>query len=202
MSGNGGSTTHANVPDVAMAANYVLDVFTAKNGDRIYEWVNGTSCAAPLWAGFTALVNQQAAALGKPFVGFMNPALYSIGKSSLYPSCFHDIISGNNTNSRSPTLYFAQPGFDLCTGWGTPNGASLINALVSFGGGVYVDFNYTGSVQNGTFLCPFKTLAQGVTAVSVGGTIFVITGGHSAETETITKAMNITAQDGAATVGQ
>jgi subtilase family serine protease len=201
MSGNGGSTTHANVPDVAMPANYILVVYTDNSGNRHYSPVGGTSCAAPLWAGFTALVNQQAAALGKPSVGFMNPAIYNIGQSPIYTSCFHDITVGNNTNSRSPTLYYAHSGFDLCTGWGSPNGASLINALVSFGGGVYVDFNYTGSVQNGTYLCPFKTLAQGVTAVSSGGTIFVITGGSSAETMTITKPMNITAQDGAATVG-
>jgi len=201
MSALGGSSTHCNVPDVAMPANYVLDVLTKTNGVRIYEWVNGTSCAAPLWAGFTALANQQAAAEGKPPVGFMNPAIYSIGEGPLYASCFHDITSGNNTNSRSASLYFAQPGYDLCTGWGTPNGANLINALVGFGGGVYVDFNYSGAIQNGTFLYPFKTLAQGTNAVSYGGTVFIITGGHSLETMTISKPMTITANDGAATVG-
>jgi hypothetical protein len=131
----------------------------------------------------------------------MNPALYSIGEGPLYASCFNDITSGNNTNSRSPTLYFAQPGFDLCTGWGSPKGASMINALVGFGGPVFVNFNYTGAIQNGTYLYPFKTLAQGTSAVTFGGTVFIITGGSSAETMTITKPMTITASDGAATVG-
>jgi hypothetical protein len=64
-----------------------------------------------------------------------------------------------------------------------------------------VDFNYTGSIQNGTFLYPFKTMAQGVSAVSAGGTIFIITGGSSSETMTISKVMTITANDGAATIG-
>jgi subtilase family serine protease len=201
MSGNGGSTTLCNVPDVAMPASGILVVFTGTNGVQHYSPVGGTSCAAPLWGGFTALVNQQAAAVGKPSVGFMNPAIYSIGEGPLYSSCFHDITSGNNTNSRSPTLYFARPGYDLCTGWGTPTGVNLINALVGFGGGVDVSFNYTGSIQNGTFLYPFKTLAQGVANVSAGGTVFIITGGHSLETMTISKPMTITANDGAATVG-
>jgi subtilase family serine protease len=201
MSANGGSTTLCNVPDVSMPANYILVVFTGTNGVRNYSAVGGTSCAAPLWAGYTALVNQQAAAQGKPPVGFLNPALYSIAEGPLYSSCFNDVTSGNNVNSRSPTLYYAQPGYDLCTGWGTPKGANLINALVGFSGPVFVDFNYIGSVQNGTYLYPFKTLAQGTNAVSYGGTVFIITGGSSLETMTISKPMTITASDGAATVG-
>ena len=56
----------------------------------------GTSCAAPLWAGFTALANQQAAASGKAPVGFINPAFYEIASESLYSSAFHDITAGNN----------------------------------------------------------------------------------------------------------
>ena len=78
----------------------------------------GTSLAAPLWAGFMALVNQQAAANGQPPIGFVNPALYAIGKSTNYHSCFHDITTGSNTNSSSPTKYQAVAGYDLCTGWG------------------------------------------------------------------------------------
>ena len=65
----------------------------------------GTSLAAPLWAGLVALANQQAAANGQPPVGFVNPALYAIAKSTSYQSCFHDITTGSNTNSSSPTKY-------------------------------------------------------------------------------------------------
>ena len=89
----------------------------------------GTSCAAPLWAGFTALVNQQAAAAGQATVGFLNPALYAIGKGASYTSNFHDITTGNNFSSSSPSKFSAVAGYDLCTGWGTPNGTNLINAF-------------------------------------------------------------------------
>jgi len=95
------------------------------------ESVGGTSCATPLWASFIALVNQQATASGKPAVGFLNPVLYAIGHGAGYASAFHDITTGNNTSSSSPDKFFAVPGYDLCTGWGTPTGSNLINALVS-----------------------------------------------------------------------
>src|ERR1019366_2862763 len=91
----------------------------------------GTSCAAPLWAGFTALINQQAVASSVPTVGFLNPAVYNIGKGALYASTFHDTITGNNTNATcGPTMFPAVAGYDLATGWGTPLGQALIDALV------------------------------------------------------------------------
>lgn len=125
MTTNGGSTTNRNVPDVAMVAYGAWVI--SDSGSTGWWW--GTSIAAPLWAGMTALANQQAAARSVPALGFLNPALYAIGKGSLYASCFHDITTGNNTNSNSSNLYFAVPGYDLCTGWGTPNGVNLINIL-------------------------------------------------------------------------
>ncbi len=125
MANNGGSTNQRNIPDVALTA---VDVWvTYDNGDS--HAFMGTSCAAPLWAGFLALANQQAAANGHPSVGFINPAIYSIGEGRNYTNCFHDITTGNNTNAASPNNYFAVKGFDLCTGWGTPTGQPLINAL-------------------------------------------------------------------------
>jgi uncharacterized repeat protein (TIGR03803 family) len=84
-----------------------------------------------MWAGFTALINQQAAANGRPSVGFINPAVYAIGESSAYDLDFHDITTGNNTNDTSPAEFFAVPGYDLCTGWGSPTGINLINALAT-----------------------------------------------------------------------
>jgi subtilase family serine protease len=157
--------------------------------------------AAPLWAGFTALVNQQNADEGKAALGFANPAIYDLAESPRYASDFHDITVGNNTNAVSPYLYYAQPGYDLCTGWGTPTGQSLIDSLTGFSGPVFVDFNYTGGTQNGNYTTPFKTLAGGVGAVSTFGTIFIKTAGSSPETMTISKPMTITAIDGASTVG-
>jgi autotransporter-associated beta strand protein len=126
MTAVGGSTTMRNFPDVALTADNVWVIYY--NGLSGSAW--GTSLAAPLWAGFTALVNQQGAGNGQPSVGFLNPALYTIGTGTTYTACFHDITSGNNTNPCSPTSYFAANGYDLCTGWGTPSGTNLINALV------------------------------------------------------------------------
>jgi uncharacterized repeat protein (TIGR03803 family) len=128
MTLNQGSTTMRNVPDVACLAVTVIWLIY-NQGDQVV--VGGTSAAAPLWAGFAALANQQAAMNGQPAIGFLNPALYATAESSAYPAAFHDITTGNNTNSSSPTAFFAVPGYDLCTGWGTPTGSNLINALVA-----------------------------------------------------------------------
>lgn len=196
----GGSSVYRNLPDVAAPGDNIL-VFCSNGSGLTTNDVLGTSCAAPLWAGFAALVNQQAQAQGKPSLGYANPAIYAVAQTSRYTACFHDITSGNNTNSRSPTLYFAAPGYDLCTGWGSPNGQSLINALTDMAGPVFVDFNYTGATQNGQYETPYHTLAQGVSGVASYGTIFIKTAGTSAETMTITKPMSIRASDGAATIG-
>ncbi len=207
MSSNGGSTKWRNIPDVAMCAQSVeiVDTQTFTNGNPSIpghvHGVGGTSASAPLWAGFTALVNQQAVSEGKPTLGFANPAIYDISQSPRYNAGFHDITVGANTNAVSPSLYFAQPGYDLCTGWGSPTGQNLINFLAGLSGPVFVDFNYTGSIQNGNFTTPFKTLAGGTNAVSDFGTIFIKTSGSSSEIMTINKPMTITAIDGGATIG-
>ena len=54
-----------------------------------------------------------------------------IGGGSRYTTCFHDITTGNNTSSGSPSKFYAVAGYDLCTGWGTPAGQNLINALAT-----------------------------------------------------------------------
>src|ERR1017187_6479726 len=125
MSANRGSSTMRNFPDVAMVAeNFVI----AANGSTSTGWW-GTSFAAPLWAGFMALVNQEAVANGQPAVGFLNPALYALGQSADYTNNFHDITVGNNATPTSGGLFPAVPGYDLCTGWGSPKGSNLIHSL-------------------------------------------------------------------------
>ncbi len=119
-----GSSIWRNTPDVALVADKIY----VRAGGRDYS-VGGTSCAAPLWAGFIALVNQQAEAAGKATLGFANPAIYAIGRSTNYNLAVHDIITGNNQSPNSPTRFLAVPGYDLCTGWGTPAGGKLIGAL-------------------------------------------------------------------------
>lgn len=124
---NGGSTTMRNVPDVALTADNV-DVIAGNGIDYGAQGgIGGTSCASPLWAAFVALVNQQAGTNGP--VGFINPAIYRIGMELDYTSDFQDITTGNNEWLASPTQFSAVPGYDLCTGWGTPAGSNLINAL-------------------------------------------------------------------------
>ncbi len=128
MTTNQGSTTMRNIPDVALTADNIWVAYgNGQSGD-----FGGTSCATPLWAGLTALANQLALANGEPIVGFLNPAVYAMGKGSnvvSYTALFHDITTGNNENSKSPTKFTAVPGYDLCTGWGTPAGTNLLTAL-------------------------------------------------------------------------
>jgi hypothetical protein len=127
MTANLGSTTMRNIPDVAGNADNCY--FFLADGQQEGGW-GGTSCAAPLWAGFTALMNQQAASNGVAPVGFLNPALYALASGINYTSCFHDITSGNNTWDQSSSQFYAVPGYDLCCGLGSINGTNLINALL------------------------------------------------------------------------
>src|SRR5437016_5382155 len=103
------------VPDVAGDADpnsgYQIVV------DSQADVVGGTSAVAPLWAGLIALLNQQATHA----VGYLNPLLYA----APVEATFHDINVGNNGG------YQARPGWDPCTGLGTPDGNGLMVALAS-----------------------------------------------------------------------
>jgi len=118
---NNGSKKLRNVPDIAGDANE--DNYSCYDGG-CYTGNGGTSYAAPLWAGFIALVNQQAATSGKHPVGFLNPIVYTIGDKWSYDQVFHDEKHGDNGR------YIAGRGFDLVTGFGSPVGQPLIDALV------------------------------------------------------------------------
>ncbi len=203
MSANGGSTTMRNMPDVAMVADQVM-VYTDED-DITYtgEWQGyyGTSIAAPLWAGFMALANQLEALEGLPSVGFANSAIYWTGTHAGYTEFFHDITNGNNFNSTSPTEFSATTGYDLCTGWGTPNGTGTIDALCfTMGGLVYVQFGLSSS-GDGSWATPYNTMALGVANVPTNGEIIIKGPGTSSETLTISKPMTITAVGGAGTIG-
>lgn len=119
---NGASRTLRNVPDVAMEGNF--DNWICYQNTCNGGW-GGTSFAAPRWAGYLALVNQQAALNGDSPVGFINDDLYRIAKGRNYLANFHDITSGNNGGFNAVT------GYDLVTGWGSPNGSRLINTLTN-----------------------------------------------------------------------
>ena len=107
------------VPDVCGNADpqtgYVIRV------DGADETIGGTSAVAPLWAGLSACLNEQ---LGAP-LGFAQPLLYPL----LGSGSFHDITSGDNGS------YTAGPGWDACTGLGSPDGTALAAALAPAGSG-------------------------------------------------------------------
>ncbi|MDF3292489.1 S53 family peptidase [Streptomyces silvisoli] len=105
------------VPDVSAHADPSPGVSIYSQGS--WSSVGGTSAAAPEWAAFAALVNQQAAAAGKPNLGFANPKLYAANGTG-----FHDITSGSNG------AYSAGRGWDFVSGWGSYNAATLAAKLL------------------------------------------------------------------------
>jgi uncharacterized membrane protein len=128
-SSNGGSTTLRNVPDVSMEADF--DNYACNLGQCYTNWA-GTSFAAPRWAGFMALINEQAVEAGNaPLggIGFIDAALSQIGTGSNYTADFHDVQSGNNDTANQTVWFSAVTGYDLVTGWGSPAGQPLIDDL-------------------------------------------------------------------------
>jgi kumamolisin len=113
-------------PETKFAGRGVPDVSGDADPDTGYrvrvdgknQVIGGTSAVAPLWAGLIAVLNQ---ALGQS-LGFAQPAIYSFGES-----VFRDITSGNNG------YWNAGPGWDACTGLGSPDGTALLSALTQTG---------------------------------------------------------------------
>jgi len=173
MNANGGSTKYRNLPDVALTANYIF--LFANNGSGI--WVGGTSAAAPLWAGLTALLNQQLTAEAQSPAGFLNPGIYALAQGSNYSACFHDITVGNNTNGYTATQFFATNGYDLCTGWGTPIGQALIRFMAPEPLTVSPS---TGFTSSGTYGGPFTGTNLAITLTNVAASSFQWTVGAGA----------------------
>ena len=113
-----GSSGGRGVPDVAGDADPNSGYQIRVDGKAIVA--GGTSAVAPLWAALIALTNQK---LGKQ-VGFINADLYSLPGYPQNPGPLHDITSGSNG------AYDAGPGWDPCTGLGSPDGARLAQALL------------------------------------------------------------------------
>ncbi|MGC1361718.1 MAG: protease pro-enzyme activation domain-containing protein [Silvibacterium sp.] len=120
-SSNKGSTTLRNGPDVSANANFTFYTCADQTTCLANEY-GGTSFAAPMWAGYIALVNQQLVANGDSTIGFINPTIYAQNVGSGSTTDFHDITSGTSGS------YSAVTGYDLVTGWGSPN-SGLIAAL-------------------------------------------------------------------------
>jgi kumamolisin len=122
---NPGNHVGRGVPDVAGNADPFTGYQVVTDGQT--GVVGGTSAVAPLWAGLIARINQQ---LGKP-AGFINALLYAQEPGA---GALHDITSGNNDITGQIGGYQAGPGWDACTGWGSPNGTVLGQVLAGVGG--------------------------------------------------------------------
>ena len=119
------------VPDVSASADGLHGYVIAIDGVWLPE-VGGTSAAAPLWAAFAALADASSACAGTA-IGFANPLLYRAAATH-YAADFADITSGTNDftpDGYTGGLYNAATGYDMATGLGTPNGATLAQALCS-----------------------------------------------------------------------
>jgi len=181
------STTMRNGPDVSANANFTFYVCADQSGCTA-NYYGGTSFAAPMWAGYLALVNQQEVANGKLTLGFINPTLYTIGSGASYSTAFHDITSGSNG-------YSATTGYDLATGWGSPNGSGLLNTLV---GSSSPSFSLSASPSS-------VTVAQGhlgtstITSTVTGGFSGVIALSATGQPADVTVGFSPTSITGAGT---
>jgi len=121
------------VPDVASDADPDTGIaFVEAGGGQFGIFpAGGTSAGAPVWAGIVAMADQYA---GR-HLGFINPAIYQIGRSAQYHRAFHAVTKGNNTvlvGSVTVKGFDAVPAWDPVTGWGSPNAQVLIPLLARY----------------------------------------------------------------------
>ncbi|MEU6480404.1 protease pro-enzyme activation domain-containing protein [Streptomyces sp. NPDC047017] len=146
------------VPDVALVADFQAGGLSVLNKG---QWVSagGTSLAAPLWAGYVALLDQK----GGKRLGQLDATLYGLAAGSDGSTYFHDVTTGDNGT------YKAGPGYDMCTGLGTFQGDALGEALL--GGNTpppSTDFGVTVSPASGSATAGGSTTAT--VSVSAGTT--------------------------------
>jgi subtilase family serine protease len=129
-----GLTSRA-TPDVTYDAAVdggVLTYWSAVPSETGFYITGGTSAGSPQWASITALADQLSEAHGGGTVGFLNPALYTIGETpAVYATTFHDITVGSNAAYPSTVGFTAGPGWDDASGWGSPNVSNLVPWLVA-----------------------------------------------------------------------
>ena len=190
-SSNQASSSYRNAPDVAAEANF--DNTTADNG-TFSGGYGGTSYAAPRWAGFVALANQQAVANGKSTLGFLNPTIYNIGTGSSYTANFHDITSGNNKPTAGAGSGFnAVTGYDLVTGWGSPTNALITTLAGDFTlsaspSGLSVG---TGSTGSSTIIVAASNGFAGAISLSASGLPSGVTASFSPSSTTSTSTLQL-----------
>ena len=129
---------HRGVPDVAANASSTTGLRLGIAGGGCIPspgggpagicTAQGTSAAAPMWAGIAGLADQYA----KHRLGFLNTAIYNTGRGRQYHAALHDITNGNNTVQFPPRTirgHRAVRDWDAVTGWGSPNASVLVPLL-------------------------------------------------------------------------
>lgn len=109
------------VPDVALVADPATGAYVYLNGG--VKQFGGTSWSAPVWAGFSAMINQARKQNGRGPLGLLNPQIYPLGGT---PN-FRDVVSGSNG------AYSAASAYDMATGLGVPQMSSLLVSLAGTG---------------------------------------------------------------------
>ncbi len=136
------------VPDIAYNAGVVGGVIAAwgiPDGPGVFFIFGGTSAGSPQMSGIIADLAQ---GLGGN-LGFINPQLYNLGGAGFLKHLTHDVTIGNNTVTESTvngpvtiTGYSATPGYDLGTGWGTPNFGGIQGSMLSDQGGNWNGYSH------------------------------------------------------------
>jgi subtilisin family serine protease len=141
-----------------------------------FQPFSGTSAAAPHAAAIAAL-------------------LWSYSPS-LTPAQIRTVLTGTALDE-DPV------GLDRDTGYGIVMAYQALNvvSLSPASGNVWVDFNYTGSPNSGTYANPYKTMAQATNGVASGGTVWIRTPGSTSATMTISKSLTLRAYEGPGTIG-
>lgn len=115
---NPGHQTGRGLPDMAGNANLLTGYVISYNKGELSPYGSGTSAVAPLVAALFAMINQKS----NVSVGYVNPLLYNL-ETMTDSNLFYDVTKGDNG------AYQASAGWDACTGWGSPDGIKLLNAL-------------------------------------------------------------------------
>jgi hypothetical protein len=168
------SQTYRNAPDVAANANFTFYNCADQTACRANLY-GGTAFSTPMWAGYMALVNEQANLYGHPVLGFINPALYAIGLGADYDLDFHDITSGGNNLGTTV-------GYDLPTGWGSPYGRALVDALAGPPGSGTITITTAASATapyslSSQVVVLSAMVATGTGTVNVGTVTFAVLNG-------------------------
>ena len=197
QTGLGSSPVNRDVPDVSLNADPKsgYDIYVAGN----VETDGGTDAAAPLWAGFTSLVNQQRVLNGLGTLGFANTPLYAIANGTNYATEFHDVADGS-TNLN----YVAVTGYDDATGLGSFIGSALLADLAFNPDQGTSTATLSGSVTDtsGNAIINATITVTSTTTGAVKGTTVTDGSGNYSLTVPATLALNITVDPSTATASQ